>query len=61
MNQSNLAKNLTLINIEIQICSLEARRDKARQFILNSDLMLEADLLDAQIKALENLAAGIEK
>lgn len=38
--------------IRVQLVSLIARRDKAREFILNSKMIQESELLDAQIKAL---------
>jgi len=41
--------------VRVQLVSLKARRDKARAFCLNQTLQLEAELLDAQIKALEEL------
>jgi hypothetical protein len=38
---------------EILLIGLRARREKASNFVLNSDMHIECDLLDAEIEALE--------
>lgn len=41
--------------IKVELVSLKARRDKARGYPYNQALQLEANLLDAQINALEEV------
>lgn len=39
--------------LKVEIISLKARRRKAQDYCMNTDLMLECELLTAQIDALE--------
>ncbi len=49
----SLAKDIRIQIIEVQLISLKARKEKAKQFAFNIDLQLECKLLESQIEALE--------
>jgi len=50
MDSSLCTKNIV---IDLLLVSLEARQKKAGDYIYNSDMLLEAELLSAQIEALK--------
>ena len=50
---TNIVRYLVLANLSIQRTSLSARRRAARSYTMNTNLQLEANLLDAQIAALD--------
>lgn len=52
---AQMVNQLVLANLSIQRTSLSARRKAARNYSMNTDLQLEANLLDAQIAALDIL------
>lgn len=54
-------KDLLLANIDIQLESLEARRDAASNYVYNSNMQIEAELLDKQIEALKATRDQVRK
>jgi len=41
------------IVIDVLLVSLEARRERARDYVYNTNMLLEVELLSAQIEALK--------
>jgi hypothetical protein len=52
---------LKMTVIEVELISLKARKKKAEAYIMNNDMLIESELLQGQIKALEDELFGLKE